>query len=131
MHFLKSKEAYREGRALVFHNIDYLMMTYNLCRKNYMHLASCLVPMGDQIGMSQQEIADMLRTKTRRFTDDEIKAKFHSAPTPAGVAAVPSASPVKSAMSSVATLLRNGVDSLASLGSTRRVDAGLSHPKAE
>ena len=76
MHFLESKAAYRDGRALVFHNIDYLMMTLKLMQKDYLYLANCLVPMGDQIGMSQQELADMLRTKTRRFTEEEIRAKF-------------------------------------------------------
>lgn len=82
LHFLQSKEAYSEGRALVFHNIDYLMMTVKLLQKDYMHLAKCLVPIGDQIGMTQQEIADMLRTKTRRFTEKEIQAKFKQAPKP-------------------------------------------------
>ncbi|KAM0690620.1 hypothetical protein Q7P36_009388 [Cladosporium allicinum] len=76
VHFLESKAAYRDGRALVFHNIDYLMMTLKLMQKDYLYLANCLVPMGDQIGMSQQELADMLRTKTRRFTEEEIEAKF-------------------------------------------------------
>lgn len=61
---------------MVFHNIDYLMMTYKLVTKDYLYLANCLVPMGDQIGMTKQEIADMLRTKTRRFTEEEIEAKF-------------------------------------------------------
>ncbi|KAK4548626.1 hypothetical protein LTR36_009536 [Oleoguttula mirabilis] len=76
VHFLQSKEAYRTGRALVFHNIDYLMMTVKLLQKDYMYLASCLVPIGDQIGMSQVEIAEMLRTKTRKFTEDDIRKKF-------------------------------------------------------
>lgn len=76
VHFLESKAAYRDGRALVFHNIDYLMMTLKLMQKDYMYLANCLVPMGDQIGKSQEELADMLRTKTRRFTEEEIRAKF-------------------------------------------------------
>ncbi|KAK5127264.1 hypothetical protein LTR08_004472 [Meristemomyces frigidus] len=76
VHFLQSKEAYRTGRALVFHNIDYLMMTVKLLQKDYMYLASCLVPMGEQIGMSQVEIAEMLRTKTRKFGEEEIRAKF-------------------------------------------------------
>lgn len=76
VHFLQSKEAYRNGRALVFQNIDYLMMTITLLRKDYMHLASCLVPIGDQIGMSQVEIAAMLQSKTRRFTEEDIKKKF-------------------------------------------------------
>lgn len=79
LHFLQSKQAYAEGRALVFHNIDYLMMTYKLITKDYMHLANCLVPIGDQIGMSQKEIADMLRTKTRAFSEDEISEKFGTA----------------------------------------------------
>ncbi|KAK5175459.1 uncharacterized protein LTR77_000598 [Saxophila tyrrhenica] len=76
VHFLQSKAAYRNGRALVFHDIDYLMMTVRLLRKDYMHLAGRLVPMGDQIGMSQVEIAEMLRRKTRRFTEEEIQSKF-------------------------------------------------------
>lgn len=41
-----------------------------------MHLAKQLVPIGDQIGMSQVELADMLRKKTRRFTELEIREKF-------------------------------------------------------
>lgn len=44
--------------------------------KNYLHLAKQMVPMGDQIGMSQVELADMLRQKTRRFSEEEIAAKF-------------------------------------------------------
>lgn len=80
LHFLQSKEAYSSGRALVFHNIDYLMLTFNLLTKNYAHLAKCLVPIGEeQIKMSQQEIADMLRTKTKRFSEEDIRAKFGKA----------------------------------------------------
>lgn len=67
---------YVEGRALVFQNIDYIMMTVTLLRKDYMHLASCLVPIGDQVGMSQTEIAEMLRTKTKRFSEEEIMKKY-------------------------------------------------------
>lgn len=52
------------------------MMTVTLLRKDYMHLASCLVPMGDQIGMSQEEVADMLRTKTKKFTEEDIMKKY-------------------------------------------------------
>lgn len=52
------------------------MMTFKLMRKDYLYLASCLVPIGDQIHMSQQEIADMLRTKTRRFSEEEIARKW-------------------------------------------------------
>lgn len=60
----------------MFYDIDYLMMTIKLLQKDYMYLAGRLVPIGGQIGMSQAEIADMLRTKTRRFTEDDIRRKF-------------------------------------------------------
>ena len=53
------------------------MMTYRILAKDYLFLANCLVPIGDQIGMSKQEIADMLRSKTRRFTEEEIQEKFY------------------------------------------------------
>jgi hypothetical protein len=53
------------------------MMTYRLLRKDYLYLADCVVPIGDQIGMSQQELADMLKTKTRKFSEDEIQEKFY------------------------------------------------------
>ena len=52
------------------------MMTVKLMQKDYMYLANCLIPIGDQIGMTQQEIADMLRTKTKAFSEEEIRAKF-------------------------------------------------------
>lgn len=75
--FVTAKPQYRDGRALVFHNIDYIMMTVTLLRKDYAHLAACLVPIGaDQIGMSQAELADLLRAKTRRFSEKEILKKF-------------------------------------------------------
>lgn len=61
---------------MVFHNIDYLEITYRVLTKNYMHLAKQLVPIGDQIGMSQVELAEMLERKTRRFSTEEIRLKF-------------------------------------------------------
>lgn len=60
----------------MFRNIDYLMITFRVLRKDYDHLAKCLVPIGDQIGKSHDELADMLRTKTRKFSEAEIRAKF-------------------------------------------------------
>ncbi|EKD17679.1 uncharacterized protein L3040_003561 [Drepanopeziza brunnea f. sp. 'multigermtubi'] len=74
--FLSAKDRYSKEGALVFHNIDYLEITFRLLTKNYMRLAQQLVPIGDQIGMSQAEIAEMLRKKTRRFTEKEIRTKF-------------------------------------------------------
>ena len=41
-----------------------------------MHLAKCLVPIGDQIDMSLEEIAAMLKTKTKRFSEADIRKKF-------------------------------------------------------
>lgn len=54
------------------------MLTVTLLRKDYLHLADCLVPIGDQIGMSREEIAEMLRSKTRAFSEQEIREKFGS-----------------------------------------------------
>ncbi|KAK4992413.1 hypothetical protein LTR50_001172 [Elasticomyces elasticus] len=76
LHFLQAKEQYRDGRALIFQNIDYIMMTVKLIQKDYMHLAGCLVPIGEQVHMSKKEIAEMLRTKTKRFSEEDIAKKF-------------------------------------------------------
>ncbi|OJJ74556.1 hypothetical protein ASPBRDRAFT_120754 [Aspergillus brasiliensis CBS 101740] len=75
--FLRQKDRYAAEHALVFRNIDYIMITVRLMRKDYDHLARCLVPMGDQINMTHAEIAAMLRRKTRRFSEEEIKRKFN------------------------------------------------------
>lgn len=74
---MKAKKEYTNGRALVFQNIDYLMMTFRILRKDYFYLADCIVPVGDQIGMSKRELADMLRTKTRKFSEAEIHENFY------------------------------------------------------
>lgn len=44
--------------------------------KDYAYLARCLVPMGRQIDMSMEEREELLKSKTRRFTEEEIQAKF-------------------------------------------------------
>jgi len=77
--FMKEKDKYVDGRALVFRNIDYLEITYRLFRHDYMHLAKCLVPLGEQQKLSLEEIASLLRTKTRRFTEDDIRRKWKKA----------------------------------------------------
>ncbi|RMZ33206.1 hypothetical protein D0859_02651 [Hortaea werneckii] len=71
-----SKTTYAGNGALVFTNIDYIMLTITLLRKDYMYLADRLVPIGDQIGTSKVEIANMLKTKTRAFTEADIKKRF-------------------------------------------------------
>lgn len=53
------------------------MMTYRILIKDYLYLADRVVPIGEQLGMSKQELADMLRSKTRRFTEDEIQEKYY------------------------------------------------------
>jgi hypothetical protein len=75
--FLKAKTEYAAGSALVFHNIDYLMMTITLLKKDYVKLARCLVPIGEQVGMNEEELVKMLRSKTKRFSEPELKAKFY------------------------------------------------------
>lgn len=60
----------------MFYNIDYFWMTISLLRKNYEHLAKCLVPMGEQMGLSLEERVEMLKRKTRRFSEEEIAEKW-------------------------------------------------------
>lgn len=77
MAFLKAKHTYAANGALVFHNIDYLMMTLSLLRKDYEHLAKCMVPIGEQqIRMTMEERVVMLKRHTVAFTEEEINAKF-------------------------------------------------------
>jgi hypothetical protein len=52
------------------------MITVRLLRKEYDYLAKCLVPMGEQVGMSLSERAEMLRRKTRAFSEGDVKEKF-------------------------------------------------------
>jgi hypothetical protein len=62
--------------ALVFCNIDYVMLTYRLFRKDYDYLVTCLVPLGNQIQMSHGERVEMLRSKTTKLTNDHISRRF-------------------------------------------------------
>ncbi|KAI3327317.1 fatty acid desaturase [Xylariaceae sp. AK1471] len=76
VHFLQSKEIYSREHALVFHNIDYLMITVRLMMRDYETLARCLVPIGDQIDMTMEQRITMLKRHTRKFSEEEIKEKF-------------------------------------------------------
>lgn len=60
----------------MFHNIDYLMITIKLLQKDYVHLARCLVPIGEQIPMTVEDRAKMLQRYTKAFTEEEIREKF-------------------------------------------------------
>lgn len=74
--FLSQKHRYAAEHALTFRNIDYIMLTFRLLKKDYEYLARCLVPMGEQVGMSLGERAEMLRRKTRAFGEREIEERF-------------------------------------------------------
>ncbi|CBF76117.1 uncharacterized protein ANIA_10629 [Aspergillus nidulans FGSC A4] len=74
--FLQQKDRYSAEDALVFQNIDYIMITNRLLQKDYKYLAECLVPIGNQVGMTVDELAIMLRKKTRRFSAMDIRSKF-------------------------------------------------------
>ncbi|PHH73332.1 hypothetical protein CDD80_3893 [Ophiocordyceps camponoti-rufipedis] len=74
--FLEQKKTYANEGALVFHNIDFLMITVSLLRKDYDRLANCMVPMGDLLALDQQGRVALLKRLTRRFTDEEIWDKF-------------------------------------------------------
>jgi hypothetical protein len=53
------------------------MITFYLLRKDYHRLAKSFVPIGeDQIKMSLEEVVDMLRSKTKRFTEEDIRIKW-------------------------------------------------------
>jgi hypothetical protein len=75
--FLRSKETYASQQALVFHNIDYIMITVRLMMRDYATLARCMVPIGPvQMALTFDERADLLRRHTRQFSEEEIRRKF-------------------------------------------------------
>ncbi|KAJ4313152.1 hypothetical protein N0V84_009577 [Fusarium piperis] len=74
--FLKTKHIYASQQALVFHDIDYLMVTVRLLMKDYKRLAECLVPIGSQMSLNMDERVKLLQRHTRRFSEEEIKNKF-------------------------------------------------------
>ena len=76
---MKAKKQYKDGRALVFHNIDYIMITYKLMVKDYDYLAQCLMPIGDQTKLNHDGIVDLLKTKTKKFTEEAIRQRFAKA----------------------------------------------------
>lgn len=74
--FLQQKHIYAKECALVFHNIDYLMVTFRLMIKDYETLAKCMVPLGDQIQLTMEGRIELLKKLTRKFTDEQIKEKY-------------------------------------------------------
>ncbi len=77
MSFIKAKSQYETGGALVFRDIDYLAITYRLLRKEYDVLATCLVPISeDQKGMNHVEKMEMLKSKTKRFDEEDVRRVY-------------------------------------------------------
>ncbi|KAI1299878.1 hypothetical protein F5Y03DRAFT_408594 [Xylaria venustula] len=75
--FIKGKLTYETHGALVFHNIDYIMITIRLLMKNYTHLAKCMVPIGkEQLAMSLADRMNLLKAHTQQFSEQEIRDKF-------------------------------------------------------
>ncbi|KAK3369787.1 fatty acid desaturase-domain-containing protein [Lasiosphaeria ovina] len=75
--FLKARDEYARQGALVFHDIDYIGITVRLLCKDYDHLARRLVPIGsEQMALTLEGRAAMLKTHTRAFTSDEITQKY-------------------------------------------------------
>lgn len=74
--FLEQKQTYAKEGALVFHNIDFLMITIRLMMKDYEHLAKCLVPMGDHIQLSLEGRMQLLRRLTRKFSEEDVQRTF-------------------------------------------------------
>jgi hypothetical protein len=54
------------------------MITVRLLMKDYRTLAQCMVPIGEQIHMTLDDRIALLKSHTRRFTDEEIRAKFYT-----------------------------------------------------
>ena len=52
------------------------MISLRLLCKDYEHLAKCLVPMGDQIGLTMEGRVALLKKLTRKFSEEEIQTKF-------------------------------------------------------
>ncbi|KAI0968733.1 hypothetical protein F4678DRAFT_474447 [Xylaria arbuscula] len=77
--FIQGIESYETQGALVFHNIDYIMITIRLLLKDYDHLAKCMVPIGkEQLAMNLSDRASLLKSHTLRFSEEKIREKFKS-----------------------------------------------------
>ncbi|KAK9778586.1 putative Fatty acid desaturase domain-containing protein [Seiridium cardinale] len=75
--FLKSRHIYASQNALVFHNLDYIMLTVKLLTKDYKYLAERMVPIGEpQLAMTLEERMAHLKSRTQRFTEEDLKLKY-------------------------------------------------------
>jgi hypothetical protein len=60
----------------VFHGVDFIVITIKLMQKDYLYLAKCMVPLGDQIKMTLDERVMLLKKYTQRFSEEEIDRLF-------------------------------------------------------
>ena len=75
--FYLRRHEYSSQSALTFYDIDYLMITFRLLMRDYGYLADRLVPMGEeQLAMSKEETMQLLKKKTKRFTENDIQKLF-------------------------------------------------------
>ncbi|PNP44909.1 hypothetical protein TGAMA5MH_03323 [Trichoderma gamsii] len=75
--FLEQRKAYGKEGAILFHNIDFLMITYRLMVKDYETLAKCMVPLGAaQTDLTMEGRIKFLKSLTRKFSEEEIQKKF-------------------------------------------------------
>ena len=73
---LEQKHVYAKESALIFHNIDFIMITVRLLKKDYKTLAECLVPIGEQVHLTMEGRMELLQRLARKFTEDDIEKKF-------------------------------------------------------
>lgn len=76
--FMRTQSRYENEYALVFRDLDYVMLTYRLLQKDYSYIAKHMVPIGvSQTAMSTQDKIAMLRMKTKKFSEEDIQKIFH------------------------------------------------------
>ncbi|KAL6823084.1 hypothetical protein J3E69DRAFT_338689 [Trichoderma sp. SZMC 28015] len=76
IHFLEQRKTYGKEAAILFHNIDFLMITYRLMVKDYDTLAKCMVPLGAQADLTMEGRVEFLKRLTRKFSEEDIRKKF-------------------------------------------------------
>jgi fatty acid desaturase len=70
--FLKQRKEYEDEQAVVFKDLDYPDVWIRLMMGNYQSLANYWVHVGDGPRPSDEEIIELLKSKTKRFTKEEV-----------------------------------------------------------
>lgn len=75
--FITQFSRYKSEDALVFTNIDYMLITFRLVTNNYEKLADCFVPIGEeQMKLSREEVKSMLKSRTKKFEKTDLERAF-------------------------------------------------------